>query len=130
MTSNGFAQRNCTTHCSSESQELAEGRPADELIHVPIKMLPAMSGLNPLKLCKLFMLPLDFLWLPPRRKCLKRQTVGLLLRYARLRHPQEPCNPPGRVAPDITGCMPHGNERLYGFGKLGSGIPEPPPGRV
>lgn len=73
------------------------------------------------------MLPLDFLWLPPHRKCLKCQTVGLLLRHARLRHPQVPCNPPGRVAPDITGCMPYGNERLYGFGKLGSGIPEPPP---
>ena len=71
--------------------------------------------------------PLDLLRIPARRKRLKRQTVGLLLRYPRLSHPQEPRNPPGRVVPDISGTVPHGNERLYGFGKLGSGIPEPPP---
>ena len=71
--------------------------------------------------------PLDLLWLPARRKRLKCQTVGPLLRYPRLRHLQEPCNLPGRVAPDILGTVPHGNEGLYGFGELGSGIPEPPP---
>ena len=73
------------------------------------------------------MLPLDLLRISACRKCLKGKAVSLLLRFARVCHPQESRNTPGRVVPDVTRKVPERDESLYGFGKLGSGIPEPPP---